>query len=152
MAVGGWLAFFIAALLAIGPIITIPSLLREFHLLEARSALSEGRFLVIAFDFAATIFLRLFGVYAGVKLWKLAPRAVHIAKRYLLSCGVYWTGVLSLTTATSVMGLISGAEAWRHVEHTALGLFSVALWYSYFEMSDRVAATYPHSQVTAKPS
>ena len=141
--VGGWLAFFIVTVLIIGPVLSIPGLLREFRLLVDGAGLSRGRWSLVVTNFGVTLFMRGFGIYAGVKLWKIAQNAVRIAKRYLLCWGVYWAIVLSLTAVTGVMGAISKDEIWLHVEHSAVSLFGAALWYSYFEVSDRVAATYP---------
>ena len=150
--VGGWLAFFIVTQLIVGPIASFPGLLQEFHALKVglkfATKISHGLLFVVALDFVAVVFVRAFGIYAALSLWKRSPNAVATAKRYVLSAGVYWAGVLSFTIVGTIGGSMSHTRTWQHVEHTALGLSAVVLWYAYFEVSERVAATYP--QLTAR--
>jgi len=73
-----------------------------------------------------------FGLYAGILLWKERPRAVAVAKRFLLA----W---LLLGT---ISALFPGASVADRAWGLANALFWFAIWYSYLVLSKRVANTY----------
>ena len=83
------------------------------------------------------------GIYGGVSLWRVRPRAVHIAKLALL----FGLAVDIVTTAIETAALqtltdTDGPLLW-HIELDALpSLVFFTACYAYLVGSDRVRATY----------
>ena len=98
-----------------------------------------------AFDVAGTIMdvgIVAFGFYTAQSLWQIKPRAVQLAKRFLLTA-------LGCCVVGLVVPLGVGLPAsWRHalfdeaVARLIFGFIWFALWYSYFVMSKRIRSVY----------
>jgi len=126
--VGGWLSLFIISLCIINPLIMVFGLISSYRYLSIL-------FLIIS---VWTVGLICFSIYAGISLWKIRPRAVKIAKTFLLLCLVepiisIWLPVL----------IGAGQELMIEVAKESYGpIFYVITWYSYLSKSKRVKATY----------
>jgi len=75
---------------------------------------------------------------------KIKPRAVRVAKYYLIAYAIYYVlafvAVLATTSTTSFP--TSGAIPLKEIGTAARGLVFAVVWYSYLVNSKRVAATY----------
>jgi len=137
LGVRGWLALFILGLTIAEParmIIRIDNLFQK-------SGLTRGT----ALEAAITLLLICFGIYAGVRLWKIKPKAVRLAKWYLVALVIYSVLVLLANLGAispPTKGQIDTQEIGKEIG-TAIGWMVFAIvWYSYLGNSKRVAATY----------
>lgn len=85
--------------------------------------------------------LALLSIAAGLNLWLIRPRAVTLAKRYLLTYLVaniayfcFWIVLMRPTDSSRLAEM-----AWYHVVGPSLPF---AVWYLYLENSRRVRETY----------
>jgi ribosomal protein L37AE/L43A len=138
--VGGWLVLFILSLIVFSPILTTIKLIKEFEEL--------GLVLATVLDAAISIALMSFGIYAGVRLWKVKPNAVRIAKRYLIAVFIYSGVLLLLIVLGSIYTPTDEKTSSQEIGTVGRSLLYVIIWYSYLEKSKRVAATYatPNTQ------
>jgi Protein of unknown function (DUF2569) len=140
--VGGWLLLFCLTLTVFSPLITLSSLAAGYGQVSKYFDEFPGLRVITVIDTLLSLGLMAFSIYAGTRLWSIRPRAVQIAKRYLLCLlGYYAVG----TTLPFLSGLPSAAN-WAMmaalVKDTLRGVFYLAVWYSYLHMSERVKATY----------
>lgn len=93
--------------------------------------------------------LAVFSVYAGLALWRIAPGAVSVAKKYLLA-------VLLYSLVASFLPVIVGIPRESYQEFAGQTVFNSFLtmayaitWYIYLQRSKRVRATYRdlHSKI-----
>jgi hypothetical protein len=127
--VSGWLLLF-----CIGATIVTPL----YCLADALSNLSDALVVLIDVGFAA------FALYTGILVWRVRPNALKLVKAYLIS-----NIVLAMLT---VIGAIiqSGTSRTDGSPGVGFGAMGVALrilvfvivWWSYFERSKRVGATF----------
>ena len=154
--VGGWLLFFIVVLVVIVPLLTLGGAVASYR--EARpyaETLPTLYFVTIA-DALISVTLAAFGAYAGLLLWKIAPKAVETTKLYLVVRLVYAvlvaavTGLLVASTGevpAESRGAVYGSLAISAVRT----LVHVGVWYAYLNNSKRVQATYGHQADVAAP-
>lgn len=133
--VGGWLALFILGMTIFSPILTALNLVKEF----------EGLGLVAIFDAVISVPLMFFGIYAGVRLWKIRPNAVRTAKRYLVAYFVYSAAILLLVILGSISAQTNEKTSSQEIVTVARSFIYAIIWYSYLAKSKRVAATYATS-------
>jgi hypothetical protein len=133
--VKGWLLLFVLLLTVFNPIATGSVLLAKFLGFNA----------VLYFGFADLfwiVVITLFGVYAGIMLWAVKPRAVKKAKAYLLMYGAYavYLAVYNfyILKPSDPSAAQIGATAGAFIRI----LVYVGLWWAYFKRSKRVKATY----------
>ncbi|MBN1384163.1 MAG: trypsin-like peptidase domain-containing protein [Elusimicrobia bacterium] len=123
--VGGWLLFFCISLTIINPL---------YNLVEIINMLKS----FTVFVFIGSIFdigLSIYGIYAGMSLWKIRPHAVKTAKRFLLVSLIY---VVSITVLLIILGIIN--EEFIKIATRSVVYFII--WYSYLSKSKRVKETY----------
>jgi len=138
--VGGWLLFFIISLTIITPAIQSYIVYNEWTLYVA--APSPLLLNVFAVDWSMRAILIVFGIYAGVQLWRVKPGAPRIAKTYLVAIFVQQI-VLVLIGLWTVSKVAADPENIGSVIIQPLRSFIyVAVWYAYLNKSRRVASTY----------
>jgi hypothetical protein len=91
-----------------------------------------------------------YGVFAGIQLWRIQPRAVTHAKRclvylllYILAdylLGLNWVALM--TTEGHRLDAISNFFSGHALPTVLRTTLYVAVWYSYLAKSQRVRATY----------
>ncbi len=100
-------------------------------------------FNVLAVDWSMRAILIVLGIYAGIRLWLVSPGAPHVAKTYLVAVFAqqvllllmgFWIASKVTTTPENIGSVI--VEPLRSISY-------VAIWYSYLNKSQRVAATFP---------
>jgi len=139
--VGGWLLFFAFVTLIFVPCFQAYVIWKEVPILTSQGPLSLA---VFAIDASMRFIISILAVYAGVSLLRKRRNAPRDAKTYLVTVFVQQLVLVAVgiwiemrTNNYNHVGAIAG-EAFRSV-------FYVILWYSYFEKSKRVAATFPAS-------
>jgi hypothetical protein len=151
--VGGWLAFFVIvtvfasgfSLIAnLGSLVgDTGALVREFPYIHARA------FFFLT-DHIAWLAVNCYGINAGIQPWRIAPRAVETAKRYLVLFGLLafaqFAGLLILwaVDGSAAVGLTRNASDgnFETVMDFGRSIIYSLLWCSYFNQSVRVANTY----------
>jgi hypothetical protein len=134
---GGWLAFFCIAQIFVQPLLAIGFGAEDASAFGVDSNL-DG-FLVI--EILGMVGMGVFGIIAGVQLWRLRRGAVGIAKAYLVTALVW-----SILKAVLAFGMLDG----RYQEAVGAGeikgvvgtLIPFVVWFSYFNVSKRVKATF----------
>ncbi|MFH1066688.1 MAG: DUF2569 family protein [bacterium] len=140
--VRGWLKFLCFILVVINPLIAIGYLAKLW--IDGFSHLNRVHGL-LAFMMVGTLLIAsvtVFGIYAGIGLWRIRPNAVKTAKQYFLC---YLGCSIILTLLPFVVGIPSAAiDDMLAVVTQGLskGIVYVAIWYSYLSRSKRVKATY----------
>lgn len=156
---GGWLLFFIFTLVFFGPIALVLGLVGESLQNIVSSApfphwsVPHAYYIVAQF---AHLAIRGYGIYAGIQLWKIRPKAVQHAKGFLLLLLAYafanyslraiWTLLMTSkpVRTPALAQFVSGPAAKSLLEYA----LSFALWYAYLLKSRRVRATFPLSSTT----
>lgn len=139
--VGGWLRFFVVIRIYLDPIFTAIMLILAW-VGYVSLAEDHGRGIIVSglIDTVVDIALTVRGIQIGIGLRDLRPRAVQSAKQWLLL-------VLGWTIISPVPALVLGFPAKMLVPDAFKGivrqLISFVIWYSYFNNSKRVRATYP---------
>ena len=118
------------------------SLFQISHTIPALgSAHAARRILLLIVYFVVFTSLAIFSCITGLRLWLIKPRAVELAKRYLLTYLIaqlafflFWLALIRPKAPVALAEM-----AWYHV---AGPLPFVALCYSYLEHSKRVRDTY----------
>ncbi len=138
--VHGWLKFLVVMNLYVGPILfglrQIMSWIGYMILLDKH----PGIILSGLIDTAVGLYLVVRGIQVARGLRDIQPRAVQNAKA-LLKLILAWTFVsipVSFLSGLNAKDLIPGT-----VKGVLVGVIGFAIWYSYFNVSKRVQATYP---------
>ncbi len=138
--VRGWLLFLCIILVFLYPL----SLLRGINFRAVEEIQDEyPRAMTIALiDSFVVVALIVYSIYTGIRLWRVRPRALANAKRFLLVAWIYFlTGRLAIFVVgfpKEVNALVLRRLLWQ------LPMFSVLVfgWWEYLTRSKRVAATY----------
>jgi hypothetical protein len=142
--VKGWLLFFCVSLTILAPLATLGQLGMEWNETAPYFTRFPSLHTAVMLETLMSIGLMAFSIYAGSALWSVKPKAVKIAKNYLLTMLAYSIvspfviiGVADLpSAATSAMTAEGAKQAFR-------GLIGFAIWFTYLNRSKRVRATYP---------
>ena len=141
--VSGWLLVLCLMLTVVGPLISAWIVTTEFNALAAVFVVSRGAQWAMILSIVLTTCSIAFGIYAGLRLWTVKPRAVHIARAALL----FGLGVdVVTTTIATVVGTVSSAEAdvfYDVLMNLIPSLLFFTLCLAYLNNSTRVNATYP---------
>jgi hypothetical protein len=130
--VGGWLLILIAYLVLLVPISSALALIRGGVGLFVAHSVRINTAPTALFAWIGGLALMLFGLYAGMLLWKERARAVAVTKSFLLAWLLF--GALS--------ALLPGASIADRAWGLANTLLWFCVWYSYLIFSKRVANTY----------
>jgi hypothetical protein len=161
--VSGWLLFFIFTLVFIGPANRIFGFLGSYrHSMEliSRSSHPHLNFAFYTSEQLAAFAVRGYGLFAGIRLWRISPGAVGQAKRCLFylvvySVADYATGAMFVLLTTPEAISVSALSKFL-IGQTAKALLQTCgyagIWYSYLLKSDRVRVTFSRDQTTAVSS
>jgi hypothetical protein len=143
---GGWLILLVLSLVVLSPLETIIGVAATIsgHTIWFTDPLGSievaGPIVYwVLIETAAVIALMCYGIYAGLKLLKIRPRAVRTAKTFLIAVFVYNLGMFVITLVAQHRGNTRMDDlVTAELRNVAFALF----WWAYLETSDRVAATY----------
>ena len=142
--VGGWLLAFCLVLTVLSPLLTAWQIVSTYERTARWWELLDGLSTVFCIDASVTAGLTVFGIVAGIAMWSVRPRAVALAKTYLLA-QLGWaviSGALPFVLISELReplttGFIGG---WVYVG--GRGLLFTSVWMAYLTRSRRVALTY----------
>ena len=130
----GWLILLCLCFIAFNPLATVFNLIFSYIVTNPYFVGNPWLLYIYIFDRVLSLGLMLFGIYAGIALWKIWPNAIELAQKYLL-------GFLAYSILTSIIPFITALPS----KLATLPIYSFtyfALWYSYLSKSRRVKATY----------
>jgi len=138
--VKGWLKFVVICLLFISPALFIVTTIASFVSSAYIAGKYPGIIIVALLEMSARGFLVYKGIMAGRALRDIQPMAVQKV-RMLLKLALGWI-FLSFP-----ISFISGLPPEKILPHAIMnliaGIIGFSIWYSYFNTSRRVEATYP---------
>jgi len=140
--IGGWLAFLIISLTFLSPLALFSEILRESEFWARYFARAPHLFVIIRITNIILGCVIAFSVYAGLSLWREWPKAVKVAKSFLIS--LFFANIvlpflpLTVDLPESLHDKILD-ETWYSIP---VQLIYPVVWYSYLTFSKRVAKTY----------
>jgi hypothetical protein len=140
--VKGWLLLLCVLLTVFDPSVVLMSLFVVSDGARASYDLRPEIFRLILASGVLRIGLAVFSIYAGMSLWKLAPKAVTTARCYLVAIAVSSVFMLFLPLMLGISEDSQSGIAQESILNTLLTVFYVAVWYAYLARSKRVRATY----------
>ena len=140
--VKGWLLLLCLLLTVFDPLVVLITLFAVSDGARASYEANPPLFRLILISGVLRIGLAVFSMYAGLSLWRIAPKAVSTVRRYLVSVAFLSVFLLFLP---SLVGL-SNDQSWdvsqENLFNALLTVVYVAIWYTYLARSKRVRATY----------
>jgi hypothetical protein len=141
--VGGWLLFFALVTLIFAPLFQSYVIWKEAAVLRP---LQGPAFSVFAIDASMRVVVISLAIYAGISLLRKRRNAPRHAKTYLVAVFVQQLVLVAVGAWIEVH-----TNDFNAIEAITLEAFRscvyVIVWYSYFEKSRRVAATFPSGTV-----
>jgi hypothetical protein len=140
---GGWLAFFCVVHIFIGPLFALisgaVSLSQVGEVSDRYPSLLALTFVELIGDIGAVCF----GVFAGLRLRRLQRGAVGFAKGYLIARLVWAVLKLGLPAmGGDLPSQVTEAMMIGAVKGLVQTVFAFAIWFSYFNASKRIKATF----------
>jgi len=140
--VGGWLLLLCISLTIVAPIHSLYDLITSHELNVQLIVLDPDIESLINISIVLYVVVTVLSVRAGIALWKIKPRAVKIAKNYLLILFVYSIISILLTLMTKQISE-EKIDLIADVDKSQIRpLISFVIWYWYLSVSKRVKATY----------
>jgi hypothetical protein len=140
--VAGWLFFLCIILTVLQPAYLIISLISAWSN-QAILNRFPGFTVALAVGTVGDLALAGYSIYAGICLWSIRPNAVSVAKGYLLTMLAYSIVmpflVIGLSDLPSYANNVMAAEGFKDFLRNLLGF---GVWFSYLNVSKRVASTY----------
>jgi len=126
--IGGWLLFFCIAATILSPLVAVVGALAK-----------PDSITLLGLGIAA------FSIFAGVKLWKIDPKAITYVK-FLLWAQLCFGAIFLLVQFINAVDLESAHPGSSHPDSTGLRMMVGAIiWLWYFSKSKRVKATFGRS-------
>jgi hypothetical protein len=138
--VRGWLLFFVLSLTVFTPLLQAYIIYSEKQSYNATP--SPLLLSVLAIDWAMRGILIVFGLYAGIELWQMKPKAVQIAKAYLVAICIQQLVLLAVGIWIASRVASSPDFISSLILQPLRSFCYVVIWHLYLTKSKRVAATY----------
>jgi hypothetical protein len=140
--VRGWLLALCLMLTVVGPIISLGLMVNVYTEFAPYLAGSPGLLVAICASLLIAACSIVFGVYAGLGLWLIRPKAVNTAKNALLF-GFAADIITATIEIASAQGASQSGSLLRQIEVSLVpSLIFFVLCYAYLNRSERVHATY----------
>ncbi|MBI5582737.1 MAG: DUF2569 family protein [Deltaproteobacteria bacterium] len=141
--VGGWLKFFCVVLTVFSPLRCIFELVTSFQVLSRLWDQFPRLKTLVVGDGSMSIGLMAFSIYTGVALWQIRPRAVVVAKYFLLSYLGYAFVAGLMPFGVGFPDHFQGQLIQEVLLREAQVLVFFTVWFLYLSRSKRVKNTYP---------
>jgi hypothetical protein len=141
---GGWLKFFCVVQMYVAPLLAVLAIGVSIFALGDAAERFPGLVFVAFVEGIGDLGLVATGVYAGYVLSQLRPGAVRVVKRFLLAALV-WSlfGFVLPFMGGDLPSQVSEAMMVEAGKAAVRTLISFTIWFSYFNVSKRVKATFP---------
>jgi hypothetical protein len=140
--IGGWLLLLVVSLTFLNPGVTIYNLYTGYREAHTIFYLFPGLRTTFIIDIILSAAMMSFSLYAGISLWRIKPKAVRVAKKYMTAAAAY-------ALVGAVLPFLAGLPARDNESIVVPGLVQffqtliyVGVWASYLNKSKRVASTY----------
>lgn len=140
--VNGWLLIFCIMQVIVNPVLVLRSLVIVWHGGFHPFQRVPGLLTFTIIDTILILGVAAFSIYAGECLWSVKAGAVQIAKKYLLTVLAYYFVGVGLLFIIKLSPEASDKLFLWGLARLVMGAIFVSLWYSYFNKSKRVKATY----------
>ena len=140
--VHGWLLLLCLMLTVVGPLISIWLMASEYTQLAPHFADSRSLQVATFFLIATTGCSVAFGIYAGLRLWSVKPRAVNVAKASLLVGLAVEILTTTIQTAIAPTSLAEGRLFYEVMMSLGPSIIFFTASFAYLNKSTRVEATY----------
>jgi hypothetical protein len=134
---GGWLAFFCIVQIFVQPLIAIGFGAEDASAFGIDSTVDS----FLSLEILGLVGMCVFGIIAGIQLWRLRPGAVGVAKAYLLTALV-WSILKAFLAFGMLEGQFQDAVGAQEIKGVVGTLIPFVIWFSYFNVSKRVKATF----------
>lgn len=140
--IGGWLLLLIFGLVFGSPFATVINLLMGYYKIKRYADDYPDILLVQHFSAFLGIGVAIFGIIAGIKLWKIKTDAIYTTKNYFITLAVC-TIILSILPLTAGLPSKATFEIFIRMISSTVGTFiGISIWYAYLLKSKRVALIY----------
>jgi len=140
--IGGWLLLLVVSLTFLNPGVTIYNLYTGYREAHPIFYLFPGLRTTFIIDIILSAAMMSFSLFAGISLWRIKPKAVRVAKKYMTAAAAY-------ALVGAVLPFLAGLPARDNESIVVPGLVQffqtliyVGVWASYLNKSKRVASTY----------
>ncbi|OPY77720.1 MAG: hypothetical protein A4E64_01013 [Syntrophorhabdus sp. PtaU1.Bin058] len=140
--VKGWLLVLCICLTILDPASAFIMLIAVTNATKPYFDQNPGLFRLILIGGICSTCLIVFSMYAGLSLWRVAPNAVTIAKRYLTSVFLYSLLSIFLPAIVGLSEASAPDMAQTSTVNNIITMVYPTLWYLYLIRSKRVKATY----------
>ncbi len=140
--VGGWLLLLCISLTILSPALTTYNLVTGWDALTAAADTVAGAQTMAVIDVVLSVPLVVFMVLAGVALWLRRPRAVRIARAFLVTMVVYNVVLIFMPYLAGMSSAAIDAMMPDVVVTAIRGFVFSAIWLAYLARSERVKDTY----------
>ncbi len=133
--VGGWLLFYCISVTILSPLLSSISMIIGWNITLPYFASYPAVKAVFIISTCISISIIVFGIIAGIKLWKISKNAVSIVKFFLI---YYFISSILTNIILSAFIPEGGFNLWNVIG----ALIYSTIWYLYFLQSKRVKNTY----------
>ena len=140
--VRGWLLLLCLSFTILDPLAMILSL---FSVANASKPLFDqypGLLTLVTVSGICRLAVAVFSMYAGIALWRVAPGAVDIARKYLMAVVLYTVFAFFLPAIVGLPQDMAQEIAGSSSIAGMLTILYAVVWYTYLLRSKRVKATY----------
>ncbi len=140
--VGGWLLLFCLSLTVFGPLKTLITYVISFEDQLDLFDYYPSWQAIFYIDSIFSLFLTIMSIRAGLALWAIKPKAVQIAKNYLLLYFGYSVVAMMLPFFVDFPSSSHSILLLQLAKSFFLSMLFFIVWYKYLNVSKRVKATY----------
>jgi hypothetical protein len=149
--VRGWLLFLCLNLAVFDPIAVLINLFMAVNSTGSDFEKHPELFRLILVSGVPRIALMVFGLYAGLCLWKVVPGAVAVGRKYLVCLFFFCVLSLFLPDMVGVTDELDPGISGANEFNVIVTMAHVAIWYLYLGMSKRVMVTYSDDDAESEP-
>lgn len=139
---GGWLAFFGAVQLFVSPILAVVMLFVGAAAISDAVSKYPGIMVVYVLETLGDVAIVGLGMYAAIQLRRIRPGAVRVTRLYLFAALMWSVLSFALPYIGAIPDSARDAMTFENIKGFVRTLIPFIIWFSYFNVSKRVKATY----------